>query len=86
MKLIPLEEIEKIWRLKHTPELMVVDPEWQYISLNNIYYIPTIDPIAIIDEMIEENRYEVYMDKETTHTEIEYGILWELKSRLSTNL
>lgn len=87
MQLIPLEEVEKIWRLNHTPELMVVHPEWQYILLNNIYYIPTIDPIAIIDEMIKENK-KIMKDKLKTNEEKFYSkynlhFLQELKSRLT---
>lgn len=88
---VPLEEIEKLWRLKHTPELMVVDKEWQYIQLNNIYYIPAID-LSIIDTMIEEINYclespDLWENK--TYTKDRYysklDALEELKKRLSTH-
>ena len=81
-RLIPLEEVEKIWRLNHTPELMVVHPEWRYILLNNIYYIPTIDPIAIIDEMIDELLHDSSFWTGIINSH-KIDTLQELKSRLT---
>jgi len=42
-KLVKVSDIKKIWRLKHTPECMVIDPEGQFISLNNINYLDSIE-------------------------------------------
>ena len=56
-KYISLDDAEKIWKLKHTPEVMAVDKEGQYILFNNLYYLPTYpNPLSEIDKMIEENK------------------------------
>lgn len=56
-KYISLDDAEKIWKLKHTPEVMAVDKEGQYILFNNLYYLPTYpDSIFEIDKMIAENK------------------------------
>lgn len=58
MKLIPLEEVIKILQphVEHSPQgehnLWLFS--WVTIAIHSIKEIPTIDPIATIDEMIEE--------------------------------
>lgn len=84
---VPLSEIEKLWRLKHTPELMVTDKDWQYIQLSNIYYLPTVD-ISIVDEMIEEFKrtykdFDSYTENWKWYHTGYLNALQEIKSRLS---
>lgn len=90
MKLIPLEEVYKI--LDNLQERESLHPEpmatlvslWIKSSKFAISVIPTIDPIQIIDEMINE-RFFTTETRTRMETEIEQWILLELKSRLLNN-
>ena len=75
-KYIKLEDVQKIIWNRPLQELY----RWVLKEINSL---PSIDPQGIIQEMIEENRDEVYMEwKETTRTKIEYETLQDLLSKL----
>lgn len=87
MKLIPLGEVEE-YLLKYTSL-------YSYEISDILSKIPTIDPIAIIDKMIEEihkKLEDIDPDTDIFWEEELDKLLWkkmwllELKSRLSTNL
>lgn len=71
MKLIPLEEIRKYLITWSCDEVI----HW-------IDYLPTIDPITIIDEMIEEEAKKDDQHLDETKYLHAWRILRELKSRL----
>lgn len=74
-KYIKLEDVQKIFNKYN------ISPGNGIIK--KINSLQSIDPQAMIQEMIEENRDEVYMEwKETTRTEIEYELLNELLNKL----
>ena len=85
MKYIPLEELEKIIA---NIEKFYADNHWVIRVLKrDIEFIETIDPIATIDDMIEEiiTKKKMY-DKPNGRTEklsYEINFLQEIKSRLS---
>ena len=75
-KYIKLEDVQKIFNKYN------ISPGNGIIK--KINSLQSIDPQAMIQEMIEENRDEVYMEwKETTITKIEYELLQELLNKLS---
>jgi len=77
---VPLEEVIL---LLHTNFPLAEQEITLRNALKDIEYLPTID-LSIIDEMIEENRYEAYIEwHETDRVMHQYEILQELKSRLS---
>lgn len=74
-KYIKLEDVQKIFNKYN------ISPGNGIIK--KINSLQSIDPQAMIQEMIEENRDEVYMEwKETTRTEIEYELINELLNKL----
>lgn len=82
MQLIPLEEVRKLYNDWY-------DNAWYWVGdlIDSIERITTIDPIAIIDEMIKENK-KIMKDKLKTNEEKFYSkynlhFLQELKSRLT---
>ena len=83
MKLIPLEEAEKVFQkyihlAKKNHHKTITIPMFEVVA-DDIKEIPTIDPFSTIDEMIEE-----YKNDSVALTNA-YRIDWlqELKSRLS---
>ena len=80
MKLIPLEEVEK---LISDIDQYYADNHWVILWLKrDIESIDTIDPIAIIDEMIEENSI-IYINYKGNIVNRQPKLLKELKSRLT---
>lgn len=69
---VPLDEVIL---LLHTNFPLAEQERTLRNALKDIEYLPTIDPIATIDEMIEENKDEVYRNPK--------NLLQELKARLS---
>jgi len=62
---VPLEEVEKF----------LIEQYWfSKFQIESVRELPTID-LSVIDEMIEENKYEVYRNPK--------NLLQELKARLS---
>ena len=83
MTYIKLEDVQKILDTDENKyiywETAIIEIEKQINSL------PSINPESIIEEMIEENRDEVYMEwKENTRTEIEYELLQELLQKFKS--
>ena len=83
MTYIKLEDVQKILDTDENKyiywETAIIEIEKQINSL------PSINPDEMIEEMIEENRDEVYMEwKENTRTEIEYELLQELLQKFKS--
>ena len=79
MKLIPLEEVNKIYRKIRFPSDEIFD------FYDDICLIKGIDPIAIIDEMIEESktRSNMFNSENFKNTEKQVQInLQELRSEI----
>ena len=80
MKLIPLEEVIKVLnRLDY-----YFDSDWAYKHMESILHsLPTIDPIATIDEMIEDLLGKWGSIPEIAKNTHQVEVLQALKSRLS---